>query len=103
APVRAVAGPPELVAVALLPVAPGVAAVRGLEPRRRLDPRLGDELAAVPAPFLEVELPELGDVLGPHAQAVAAEGDPLRALAPVRVVDPQGLEQPGAEVVEHRL
>ena len=56
----------------------------------------GHELLAVPLPLLQVELAELGDVLGADAQAVAAERDALRAGLPGRVLDAQRLEQPRA-------
>src|SRR5262245_66184107 len=97
------AAAPELVAVALVPVALGVAAVRRLARRGRLDPGLGQELLALPLPLLKVNLTETGDVLGADAEPVSAEADPLRADAPGWVLDSQRLEQARAEVVEHGL
>ena len=41
-----------------------------------------EQLLAVPLALLQVELAELGDVLGAHVQAVAAERDALRARVP---------------------
>src|SRR5262249_42782094 len=91
--VGAMAAAPELVAVALVPVVLGVAAVRSLPRRGRLAPGLGHELFPLPLPLLEVELAEPGDVLGADAEPVAAEADTLRADAPGRVLDAQRLEQ----------
>ena len=82
-----VPAPPELVAVALVPVALRVAAVGRLPGGGRLDPRRGHELLALPLALLQVELAELGDVLGADAQPVAAGRDALRAGLPGRVLD----------------
>ena len=101
APIGAVAAAPELVAVALIPIALRVAAVGGLPRGGRLDPRCGDELLPVPFPLLEVELAELGDVLGADAQAVAAGRDALRAGLPGRVLDAQRLEESRPQVIEY--
>ena len=99
--VDAVAAAPELVAVALLPVALRVAAVRHLARRGRLDPRGGQQLPPLPLALLQVELAEARDVLGPHAQAEAAERHPLLVGVPGRVLDAERLEEPRPQVVEH--
>src|SRR5262249_368536 len=99
----AVAASPELVAVALVPVARRAAAVGRLPRGRRLDPLRGDELLALPLAFLVQELAELRDVLRSNAQAVATGVDPLRALLPRRVLDSEGLEQPRLEVIQEPL
>ena len=99
--IGAVAAAPELVAVALVPVALRVAAVGGLPGGGRFDPRGGHELLALPLAFLQIQLAEPRDVLGADAQAVAAGRDALRAGLPGRVLDPQGLEQSRLQVIEH--
>src|SRR5205823_8177875 len=68
----AVAGHPELQAVALAPVE--VVLVRGVDlpGRRLLDVALGEQLVLAPAAPLQVQLPQLGDVLGAGEQAAEA-------------------------------
>src|SRR5262249_58342276 len=100
APVRA---PQDLVAVPLVPVTLGIAAVGRLPGSRGLDPRLGHELLPVPLPLLQVELAELRNVLGADAQAVPAGRDPLRAGLPGRLLAPERVEPAGAKGVEARL
>src|SRR5262249_52061282 len=92
APVGPVPAPPELVPVPLVPVAPRVTPVGRLPGRRGPDPPPRHPLPALPLPFLEVELAELGDVLGPDAQTVATGRNALRARLPGRLLDAQRLE-----------
>src|SRR5208282_6026702 len=101
--VGAMPAAPELVAVALVPVARWAAAVGGLAGGRRLDPRLGDKLLVLPLALLQVKLAETGNIPGADAQAVTAGRDALRARFPGRVLDTQGLEQARPKVIEHRL
>jgi hypothetical protein len=98
--IDAVTTTPELVAVALVPIALRVAAVGGLAQRGRFDPLRRDQALALPHPFLKVELAEARDVLRRHAEPEAAERDALRALFPGRVPDPERCEQARAEVVD---
>src|SRR5205823_781056 len=103
APVGAVAAAPELVAVALVPIALRIAPVGGLPGGRRFDPRRGHELLPVPPALLKVELAEFRNVLGADAQAIPAGRDALGAGLPRRAVDAQRLEQARSQVVEDRL
>ncbi len=100
--VDAVAAAPELVAVALVPVARRVAAVRDLARGGRRHPLGGQEALAAPLALLQVELAEAGDVLGRHRQAEPAEGNALRGRVPRRVADAQRLEEARPQVVEER-
>ena len=85
--------PPELVAVALFPIALRVAAVGHLPRRRGADPVGVDPLSALPLPALQVKLPELGDVFSAQAQAIAAEVDSLGISVPTRPGDAQGSKE----------
>ena len=66
---------PELKAVALLPIYPnfgvGFLFVWHLLARGLFDPLLRNQLLAVPLPFLQVKLPELGDVFRAELEAIA--------------------------------
>ena len=88
--IGAVAAAPELVAVALVPVAFGIAPVGGLPRGGRLHPGRGDKLLALPLALLQVELAEPGDVLGADAQAETAGRNALGAGLPGWVFDSQG-------------
>ena len=57
----------------------------------------------MPLALLEVELTELGDVLGADAQTVSAGRDALRAGLPCRVLDAQRFEESRPEVIEYGL
>ncbi len=94
---------PELVAVALLPVAVRVAAIGHLPSGGSADPGCRDQLLPLPFPLLQVELAKLGDVFGANEQPIAAEADPLRARSPRRLLDAQRFKQPGPQIVQHRL
>src|SRR5258708_993343 len=94
---------PELIAIALFPVAFRRTAIRGLSRGGQFHPRGGDELLTVPFSFLQVKLPESRNVLGATAESVAAERDPLRARFPLWIFDPERFEQPGLQVIEHGL
>lgn len=98
--VGVVAALPELVAIALVPVAIGVAAVGGLEGGGGVDVGFWEELFAVPGSVLEIELTEGGDVFGADAEAVAADGDSLGVGFPGGVLDAEGLEESWLEVFE---
>ena len=101
--VEAVAAAPELIAVALVPVALRVAAVRGLARGGRRHPLGGQELPALPRAALQVELAEAGDVLGRRVEPEAPERDSLWARVPLRVADAERLEQPRPQVLDERL
>src|SRR5207237_5875079 len=70
--IGAVAAAPELIAVALIPIAFRVAAVGSLSRCGRLNPRLRHELLALPLSFLQIKLAELRDVFGANAEAKSA-------------------------------
>src|ERR1035437_5395186 len=78
---------PELIAVTLLPVTLGIAAVRGLTGGGFLDPCRREELLAAPLSLLQIELAELGDILSAETQPPATGGNALRASFPNRLLD----------------
>src|SRR5438874_2436414 len=100
APIGTVPATPELVAVALVPIALRVAAVRGLPRGRRLDPLLGHQLLPLPLALLQAELAKARNVLGVDTQAVTAGRDSLRTGFPSRVVDAQRLKESRLQVIE---
>src|SRR5882724_7964806 len=65
----AVATAPELITVTLIPIALWVTAVCNLKRRRRLDPRLGNQLLPLPLPFLQVEQSKTRDVFCANAES----------------------------------
>src|SRR5205823_2347037 len=62
-----VAATPKLVAVALVPVAFGIAAVGRLSAGGCIYPRLRHELLSLPLALLQIELAKAGDVFGANA------------------------------------
>src|SRR5690348_12735949 len=64
--VGAVPAAPELVAIALIPIAFWITAVGCLDFGGRLDPTLGNDFFAIPFSFLKIELTEFGNILGPE-------------------------------------
>ena len=101
--VRPVSAPPELVPVALVPIAGRVAAIGGLAGGRFVNEGGGNQLPTAPFAPLQVELPKGGDVFSPDAQAIAPGRDSLGAEFPGLTADAQGVEQAGLEVVEQGL
>lgn len=97
------AASPELEAVALIPIAVGVASVGGLFGGGEGDPIGGDELFAVPLSFLEVELAEFGDVFGADGESITAEGDPFGAIVPGGIFDAERFEESRSEEVDDFL
>ncbi len=95
-------GHPELVAVALPPVGAGLARVADLLRRCLGHPLLGDELGSLPAAPLQVQQPELGDVLGAGVQATEALFAPGREGLPADMPDTERVEQPGPQVLGER-
>ena len=89
------AAAPELVTVALIPVALRVATVGGLPGSRGLDPFLGHELFPQPLALLQIELAETGDVLGADTQAIAAGRYALRTVSQVGFSMPRGSNRRG--------
>ncbi len=100
-PVTSVSVPrhPELEAVALPPVRAGLARVADLLRRRLGHPCLGDELGSLPPAPLQVQQPELGDVLGAGVQAAEALLPPRREGVPADMPDTERVEQPGPQVL----
>ena len=96
----AVPGHPELEAVALAPVGV-VLLVRGVDlPGRRLrDVALRQQLDVVPAAALQVQLAELGDVLGAGEQAAEALLPAGRPGQPADLADAERVEQPRPQVL----
>jgi hypothetical protein len=60
-------------------------------------------LTLSPAPALQAELPERGQLLGRQGQPVAGDVQAVRVLLPGRRGDAERLEQPGPQVVEQPL
>jgi hypothetical protein len=95
-------GHPELKAIPLPPV--GVLPVRILDLHRgRLgDPLLRYQLDAVPPAALQVQLPQLGDVLGAGVQAAEALLPPGRPGLPADMPDTERVEQAGPQILGQR-
>src|SRR5262249_7176311 len=102
-PVAVISTSPELIAVALIPIALGIAAVGDLLGSRHLNPVARHQLLAVPLAALQVQLSELGNVFRPTPQTVPAERDPLRARSPSGIFNSQRLEKSWPKVIEHGL
>ena len=71
--------------------------------RGLLDVRLGDQLVLAPAAALQVELTELGDVLGAGEQAAEALLPAGRPALPTDLADAERVEQARAEVLAQPL
>jgi hypothetical protein len=95
----AVAGHPELEAVALLPVDLFPVAVGGLERRGGGDPPVGQDAFAVPLAVVEVQLAEAGDRV--EAREDAGETHVVsRDLTPSQVTGADRVEHPAPEEVD---
>ena len=70
--------------------------------RGLLDPARRQQLPTLPAPALEVELPEPGDGVGGGVKPREAQLVAGAVTLPADVRDPQRLEQPGPQVVDQR-
>src|SRR5262249_35320820 len=100
---RVVAAAPELVAVALVPVASRGRPVRGLSSSRFFDPSSGNKLLPVPSTLLQVQLSKSGDFLGPRHETIGTGGDALGAGHPARLFETERLEQPRPQVIQGRF
>ncbi len=94
---------PELVAIALSPIQPGLLAgmvVGDMFARCLFHPLCGDNLLALPNALLQIHLPKAGDLVGLDAQAPAAHVDPLGAAFPGGVGDAQWLKEARGQIFE---
>ncbi len=96
---RPVPRAPELVAIALVPVAGRVGAVRGLPAGRGVHPGRREQLTALPLALLQIQQAQSCHRLGAQVEPIAAVRHALRARFPLQVVDPERDEQPGPQVV----
>ena len=101
--VGVVAAAPELVSVALVPIAGGAAAVGGLAGGGGGDPGFGEKLFAIPVSFFEIKLAEFGDVFGADVQAEAAHVDALFIGFPDGLFDVEGFEEARLKVIDDGL
>ena len=96
---RPVPALPNLVAVALRPVAVRVVAVANLPPRRLADVPFRHKLLPLPAPGLHQQNAELCDVLRVQGKAEAARADAVRIANPPRSGDAHRRKQFLAQVL----
>ncbi|OQA21164.1 MAG: hypothetical protein BWY63_01349 [Chloroflexi bacterium ADurb.Bin360] len=65
--IGAVPAAPELKTITLRPIAIGIVPVGNLGARRRFHPGFRQQLYAIPASLLQIQLPKARDILGRHA------------------------------------
>ena len=94
---------PELETISLIPIAPRIAAVRGLLRRGHRHPFRREQGFAIPTAALQKKLAKLRDVLRAHAQAVTAQRNALKVRVPNRMLDAERFEQARPEKIEHGL
>ena len=83
-PVRAMPAAPELIAVALRPIALRAGDRPDPRGRRLRNPGFREQSSALPDAPLQIELAEARDLLGGETQPDAAHRDPLRGIRPRR-------------------
>src|SRR5262249_51673989 len=92
---------PELVAIALHPVAlPGAVTTYNLSSSSGLDPGLRQNLPISPPPLVQIQLAESCEILGFNAQPIATRGDPLRRFLPGRVLDSERIEKTRLQIID---
>ena len=96
--IRIVTAAPELVAVSLRPVDVFIFRIVAVHARRFGHPFAGNDLLLIPDAALQIQLAEMGDVLGRDVQTPAAHVDAARVVVPDWIRDIEWFEQARLEI-----